>query len=98
LLRIPAGTSSPEGALNRRSPSWTKCGEEIEVQGLKCILSEEHVNSAATSLRVFQIDKGLCARLPAQGAGTRVSSILGRLGLDPAHHYSFFSFFFFYQA
>jgi hypothetical protein len=24
------------GRAHRRSPSWTECGEEIEVQGLKC--------------------------------------------------------------
>jgi hypothetical protein len=24
------------GHTHRRSPSWTECGEEIKVQGLKC--------------------------------------------------------------
>jgi hypothetical protein len=47
-------------------------------------MSEKHVNSVAASLQVFQIDRGLCARLPARERAHVLPPFLGRLGLDSA--------------
>jgi hypothetical protein len=58
-------------------------------------MSERHVNSVAASLRVFQIARDLCAKPLARARGRGFPLLMGRLGLDSAQHYSFFSFFFF---
>jgi hypothetical protein len=69
--------------------------------GASVELSETHVNSGKDSLWVFQMARGLCAKRTPRACARRVSLGRGpyrRIGLVSARYYSFFLFFFFYQA
>jgi hypothetical protein len=81
----------------RHSSSGTWSCEEIEVGGVlrKC---QRDMNSDVASLRVFQIAMASVQDDQRGSAKGTFRLVLGRIGLVLAEHYSFFSFFFFYQT